>query len=72
MFKASAKVDAKKEFDMKPQFGKAAPKEGVKRAFDEMKKNPPRILAKTKKKFGAEKAGKQKVAIAMSKARKGY
>lgn len=41
----------------------------VKAAFSEVKKNPPKILAKTKKKSGAAKANQQRVAIALSKAR---
>ncbi len=43
----------------------------IKAAGHEMKKNPPAILAKTAKKFGKEVAGKQKIAILLSKARKG-
>lgn len=39
-------------------------------AFTEIKKNPPKILAKTKKKKGAAQANKQRVAIALSKAKK--
>lgn len=35
----------------------------------ELKNNPPRVLAKTKKKSGAKQAGKQRVAILLSKAR---
>jgi hypothetical protein len=42
------------------------------RAFHEVKHNPPKQLAKTKRKFGAERAGKQRTAIAMNKARRGY
>jgi len=36
----------------------------------ELKKNPPRILAKTKKKKGKKAMEKQRVAILLSKARK--
>lgn len=36
----------------------------------ELKVNPPRQLAKTKRKFGAKDANKQRVAILLSKARK--
>jgi len=36
----------------------------------ELKENPPRILAKTRKKSGAKQANKQRVAILLSKARK--
>lgn len=41
----------------------------VKAAFSEVKKNPPKVLAKTKKKSGTAQANKQRVAIALSKAR---
>lgn len=40
----------------------------LKAAFSELKKNPPRILAKTKKKKGKRAANKQRIAIAFSKA----
>lgn len=40
------------------------------RVGKEIKKNPPRILAKTAKKEGPAAAKKQKVAILLSKARK--
>lgn len=36
----------------------------------ELKENPPRQLAKTRKKFGAARAEKQRVAILLSKSRK--
>ncbi len=36
---------------------------------DELKENPPKILAKTKRKKGAEAAEDQRVAILLSKAR---
>jgi hypothetical protein len=36
----------------------------------ELKTSPPRVLAKTRKKKGAKQAGKQRVAILLSKARK--
>ena len=36
----------------------------------ELKKNPPRILAKTKKKKGKRAAEKQRVAILLNKARR--
>lgn len=41
----------------------------VQKAGREMKENPPRILAKTRKKKGAAAANKQRVAIMLSKAR---
>lgn len=36
----------------------------------ELKENEPRIVGKTRQKFGAERAAKQKTAILFSKARK--
>ena len=44
-------------------------KSALKRAFSEVTTNPPKVLASTRKKSGAKQAGKQKVAIALSKAR---
>lgn len=46
-----------------------ARKDKLAAAFHEVKKNPPAILAKTRKKSGKEQARKQAVAIALSKAR---
>jgi len=40
-------------------------------AGSEMKANPPSILAKTRRKFGAERAESQRKAIMLSKARRG-
>lgn len=37
---------------------------------EELKENPPSILAKTRRKKGKKAAGKQRVAILLSKARK--
>ncbi len=39
-------------------------------AGHEMKENPPKILAHTRAKFGAKRAGKQRIAILLSKARR--
>ena len=50
---------------------KYPPKAAIERAGHEMKVNPPKQLAKTAKKFGAADAKKQRVAIMLSKARKG-
>jgi len=47
------------------------PKAAIERAGREIKVNPPKQLAKTAKKFGAADAKKQRVAIMLSKARKG-
>ncbi len=48
---------------------KKVDKAKLKAAFSEMKKNPPSVLAKTKKKKGAKQAEKQRIAIGLSKAR---
>ena len=45
-----------------------APRDKLQAAGHEMKMNPPRILAKTRRKFGKRRAEKQRVAILMSKA----
>ena len=45
-------------------------KERRKRAFREVKRNEPKIVAKTRRKKGKAAARKQKVAIALSKARR--
>jgi len=42
----------------------------IEEAGHEMKENPPKILAKTKRKFGAKRAEAQRKAILLSKARK--
>jgi hypothetical protein len=42
----------------------------IKAAFDEIKKNPPAVLAKTAAKKGPAAANKQRVAIGLSKARR--
>ena len=48
------------------------PKKGtLESTFEELKENPPAILAKTRAKEGAKQANKQRVAIAFSKARRG-
>jgi hypothetical protein len=55
-----------------PKFGKRyPPKAAIESAGREMKQNQPRQLAKTKAKFGKKKARAQKIAIMLSKARKG-
>lgn len=46
------------------------PNPKVKAAFDEIKKNPPGVLAKTAAKKGPAAANKQRVAIGLSKARR--
>ena len=45
-------------------------KSKVQAAFHEVYENEPSAVASTRKKFGGERARKQKVAIALSKARK--
>ena len=54
-----------------PKFKSYPKRESIERAGHEMKSNPPAQLAKTKKKFGKKKARAQKIAIMLSKARKG-
>jgi hypothetical protein len=44
-------------------------KEALEEAGHELKANPPRILAKTRRKKGKKAANKQRVAIMFSKAR---
>lgn len=39
-------------------------------AFSEVNSNPPKVVQSTYKKYGASRARKQQVAIALSKARK--
>lgn len=46
------------------------PKGRLKRAFHEVKHKEPKIVARTRRKSGAAAARRQKVAIALSKARK--
>jgi hypothetical protein len=43
----------------------------IEKAGHELKVNPPKILAKTRKKKGKKRADKQRVAIMLSKARRG-
>jgi hypothetical protein len=43
----------------------------MQRAGHELRKRPPRILKHTARKFGKKRANKQRIAIMMSKARKG-
>lgn len=47
-----------------------AKKSKLRQIGHELKVNPPRVLAKTRKKSGAKQANKQRVAILLSKARK--
>lgn len=42
------------------------------RAFHEVYQNEPKVVGHTREKFGAERAQKQKIAIALSKARRGF
>lgn len=50
---------------------KYPPKAAIQAAGHEMKKEPPKILAKTKRKKGKAAAEKQRVAIMLDKARRG-
>lgn len=47
-----------------------ASKAALEAAFSEVKRNPPRVLAKTRKKSGPDRARAQAIAIALSKARR--
>ncbi len=55
----------------KPSFGPSPAKSKIEAAGHEMKVNPPAILAQTRKKKGKKAAQKQKIAIMLSKARRG-
>lgn len=48
----------------------AARESNLKSIFKHMKADPPKVLAKTRAKSGAKQAEKQRVAIALSKARR--
>lgn len=50
--------------------GKSRTRRILRNVGDELKKNPPKILAKTRRKKGAKRARKQAVAILLSKARR--
>jgi len=50
--------------------GRYPPAGATAAAFSEVKANEPGVVGKTRKKFGKKRAAKQKVAIALSKARK--
>lgn len=65
MAKRGAKGSARSEYGPMPSEAK------LESAGSEMKANPPSILARTRKKFGAERALAQERAILFSKARRG-
>lgn len=46
-------------------------KSSIEKAGHEIKENPPAVVKHTEKKFGKAKARRQKIAIMLSKARKG-
>ena len=52
-------------------YGPTPSESAIESAGHEMKENPPSILAKTRAKFGAKRAEKQRVAILLNKARRG-
>ena len=52
------------------KIGGSVNKPKLSKAFKELKKNPPSVLRKTRRKKGKARAIKQRVAIAYSKARK--
>ena len=43
--------------------------QALRKAFSEIKTNPPAVLARTKRKSGAGRAEKQRIAMALNKAR---
>lgn len=51
---------------------KSGHKQRLKDIFGELSANPPKVLAKTRAKSGAKRANKQRIAIALSKSRRGY
>lgn len=64
MARRGAKGSARSEYGPMPSETK------LEAAGSEMKENPPSVLAKTRKKFGAERALAQERAILFSKARR--
>lgn len=70
-----SEFDNKSSFDTKKDSGGkrsgSYPKESaIEHSGHELKKNPPKILSRTSKKFGRAKARKQRIAIMLNKARK--
>ena len=65
MAKRGAKGSARSDYGPMPSEAK------LEAAGSEMKANPPSVLARTRKKFGAERAESQRVAILINKARRG-
>ena len=65
MAKRGAKGSARSDYGPMPSEAK------LEAAGSEMKANPPSGLARTRKKFGAERAESQRVAILINKARRG-
>ncbi len=70
--KHGVEIDSQKaDKAMAPRFKSRPAPEAVAAAGREVKANPPAQLKKTAKKFGKKRARAQKVAIMLSKARKG-
>ena len=65
MARRGAKGSARSEYGPMPS------EAALETAGSEMKANPPSILAKTRRKFGAERAESQRKAIMLSKVRRG-
>lgn len=51
-------------------YGRYPAQSRIRAAGEEMKSNPPAILAHTRAKFGAERARRQRIAILLAKARR--
>ena len=65
MAKRGKKGSARSDYGPMPSEAK------LEAAGSEMKANPPSILSRTRKKFGADRAESQRVAIMFSKTRRG-
>lgn len=64
--------DPASQYEQRPMANSYPPQGMLSAAFHEVKTNPPKILAKTRRKSGAARARKQAIAIAISKAKRGY
>lgn len=65
MARRAMKASARSEYGPMPS------QAAIGAAGEEIKENPPSILARTRRKFGAKRAEAQRTAILLNKARKG-
>lgn len=70
LHKGEAVVSKKKYSQVKSMLGKGESGNVLEAVGHELKANPPKILAKTRRKSGAKRAEKQRRAILLSKARR--